>query len=120
MKSVLIIAHGSRKSQQNDLFFDIINMVKEMVGDDYYVDGAFMSFSEMNIEFKLKEYIEKNVTEITIVPYLLFAGNHVKNELPLKVNRFMADYPEIKVVYRESLGVDRRLAEIIVDRIYGK
>ncbi len=120
MKSVLLVAHGSRKSQQNDLFFDIIDMVKDIVGDDYYVDGAFMSFSEMNIEFKLKEYIEKGVTEIMIVPYLLFAGNHVKQTIPSKVDRIMADYPEIKVVYKDSLGVDRRLAEIIVDRIMDK
>ncbi len=117
MKSVLLVAHGSRKSQQNDLFFDIIDMVKEIVGDEYYVDGAFMSFSEMNIEFKLNEYITKGATEIIIVPYLLFAGNHVKNSIPTKVDKFMADYPNIKVVYKESLGVDRRLAEIIVDRI---
>ncbi len=117
MKTVLLVAHGSRKSQQNDLFFDIINMVKEIVGDEYYVDGAFMSFSEMNIEFKLKELIEKGTTEIIIVPYLLFAGNHVKQTIPFKVDRYMQDYPNIKVTYKDSLGVDRRLAEIIVDRI---
>ncbi len=117
MKTALLVAHGSRKSQQNDLFFDIINMVKDIVGDEYYVDGAFMSFSEMNIEFKLEELIKMGATEIVIVPYLLFAGNHVKQTIPFKVDRFMQDYPSIQVTYKDSLGVDRRLAEIIVDRI---
>ncbi len=117
MKSALLVAHGSRKSQQNDLFFDIIKMVKDIIGDEFYVDGAFMSFSEMNIEFKLQELIDKGATEIIIVPYLLFAGNHVKQTIPFKVDRFMQNYPNVKVVYKDSLGVDKRLAEIIVDRI---
>ncbi len=117
MKTALLVAHGSRKSQQNDLFFDIIEMVKEIVGDEYYVDGAFMSFSEMNIEFKLEELIKKGATEIVIVPYLLFAGNHVKQTIPFKVDRYMENYPYVKVTYKDSLGVDKRLAEIVVDRI---
>ncbi len=118
MKAVLVVAHGSRQTQQNDVFFDVIEMVREMVDcENYIVEGAFMSFSEMNIDFKLEELIEKGAKEIVIVPYLLFAGNHVKNTIPTKINRYLEKHPEVRVVYKESLGTDRRLAEIIVDRI---
>lgn len=117
MKSVLLIAHGSKKSKQNDMLFDIVDMVREIVGGEYIVDGAFMSFSEMNIDFKLQEIIDKGATEIVIVPYLLFAGNHFLETIPTTVNAFMSMYPKVKVTYKNSLGVDKRLAEIVVDRI---
>ncbi len=118
MKAVLVVAHGSKKTQQNDVLYEIINMVRQNLNsEEYFVEGTFISFKEMNIEFKLKEVIEKGATEIIIVPYLLFAGNYVKNIIPTKIDRFMESYPNIKILYKESLGVDKRLAEIIVDRI---
>lgn len=117
MKSVLLIAHGSRKSQQNDMLFDIVDMVRDLIGNEYYVDGALMSFSDMNIEFKLKELIDKGATEINIVPYLLFSGNHVLNTIPNVVDKFMINYNDVEIIYKNSLGIDKRLAEIVVDRI---
>ncbi|MFV0440267.1 MAG: sirohydrochlorin chelatase [Lachnospirales bacterium] len=116
MKAVLLVAHGSRKTQTNDVFFGILELIrKRMPGT--IVDGAFMSFNEMNIEFKLEELIQKGAKEITIVPYFLFSGNHVKNTIPFKVEKILQAYPDVTAVYKESLGIDERLADIIVDRI---
>ncbi len=117
MKFVVLVAHGSRQEKENNVFDNIVEMVRDMLGCEYCVEGAFMSFSDMNIEYKLEEVIKKGATEICIVPYLLFAGNHVKETIPSKVNTFMANYPNIQVTIKDSLGIDKRLAEIVVDRI---
>ncbi len=116
MKAVLLIAHGSRKEQSNEIFFDVIEMVSELMPDTY-IDGAFMSFHDVDIDFKLEEFIKKGIDEIVIVPYLLFAGNHVKQTIPYKVDKFLENYPDVKVSYKNSIGIDKRLAEIVVDRI---
>ncbi len=117
MKFVILVAHGSRQAEQNDVFVQVIDLIREILDDEYSIDGAFMSFSEMNIETKLKEVIDKGAKEIIIVPYLLFAGNHVIETIPKKVDSFMKNYPDVKIIYKESFGADKRLAEIIVDRI---
>lgn len=117
MKSVLLIAHGSSKTDQNEVFLQMIDMVRQLSNGQYNIEGAFMSFSNMDISTKLKELIDKGTTEIVIVPYLLFAGSHVKETIPQEVEKFMVGYPNVNVIYKDSLGVDKRLAEIILDRI---
>ncbi len=42
------------------------------------------------------------------------------NVIPNMIKECTADYPNIKVVMGEPLGVDPRLADILVDRITGQ
>ncbi len=116
MKSALVIAHGSRKDSTNDMFFEILEMVKEM-SPDTHVEGAFISFSDIDIESSLEKLVNMGSTEIDIIPYLLFAGDHFNSTIPEKTEQFMKNHKDVKVNYKKSLGVDRRLAEILVDRI---
>lgn len=116
MKAVLIIAHGSRKTQTEVEFDGILELVKNMM-PEVKIEGAFMSHNDKSIDQKLNEFIELGVTEIVIVPYFLFSGNHVKNSIPFKVERILNEHPEISVEYRTPFGIDKRLAEIVVDKI---
>lgn len=116
MTSVLLIAHGSRKNQTVDEFYDVVNIVKKML-PDRIIEGTFMSCSDTNIESKLKELVDYGSTEIIIVPYFLFSGNHVKNTIPFQVEKFLHEHKKVKITYKEPFGVDIRLAEIIVEKI---
>ncbi len=118
MKAALVIAHGSRKQQSNEVFDSILNGVKESLhNQDIIVKGAFISFKEMSIESQLESLIIDGATEIAIIPYLLFAGNHVLKSIPHKVEAFLKDYPNVKVTYKTPLGADNRLVEIVVEKI---
>ncbi|MFV0520150.1 MAG: sirohydrochlorin chelatase [Lachnospirales bacterium] len=117
MKSVLIIAHGSKDTKENDAFVEIINMVSEILGSEYIVDGIFISLKDIDFNYKLEELVENGIENITIVPYFLFSGRHIKNTIPNMIKDFVKKYPNIEVNLKNSLGIDRRLAEIVVDRI---
>lgn len=116
MKSVLLIAHGSRKSIAEEEFYSILHMVQKRI-PSIRVEGAFMSCNDTTIEQKLEELTKDGATEIEIIPYFLFSGNHVKNSIPFRVEKFLHGQPGIKVSYKSALGIDQRLAEIVVDRI---
>lgn len=116
MKSILLVAHGSRKTQTEEEFYSILELVRELLPDNK-VEGAFMSCNDNSIEQKLNEMIDCGDDEIVIVPYFLFSGNHVKNSIPFKVEKVLREHKDIKVTYKEAFGVDRRLAEIVVDKI---
>jgi len=53
------------------------------------------------------------------VPYFLFMGIHLKEDIPNMVAECAASFPGIRITMDEPLGVDERLADILVDRIKG-
>jgi sirohydrochlorin ferrochelatase len=83
------------------------------------IECAFMEFSDRTVEKGVSALAARGVTEIKVVPYFLFTGNHLKRDIPNTVADCAASYPGITITMAEPLGVDERLADILVDRIKG-
>jgi len=116
MKGVLVIAHGSRAKETETALEAVISMVRKKA-PEIVIEPAFMEFSERTFERGVAALAEKGVTEIKIVPYFLFLGMHLKEDIPEMATRCAAGFPNIKIVMGKPLGVDERLADIVVDRI---
>ena len=116
MKGVLVIAHGSREKGTGATLESVLSMVKAKLPDTV-IEYAFMEFSERTVEKGVSALAAKAVTEIKIVPYFLFMGIHMKEDIPNTVAECAACFPGIKITMGEPLGVDERLADILVDRI---
>ena len=118
MKGVLVIAHGSRIKETENTLVSILNRVRERM-PDICIEHAFMEFSEQTPAKAVQSLIDKNVTEIKVVPYFLFTGVHISEDIPNIFKKCMADHPNIGIVMGEPLGADARLADILIDRIQG-
>ena len=116
MKGVLVIAHGSRATETEATLDSVVAMVREKLPETV-IECAFMEFSERTIEKGVAALVGQSVTEIKAVPYLLFMGIHMKEDIPEKVAACAAAYPGVSISMGEPLGVDERLASILVDRI---
>ena len=118
MKGILVVAHGSRVKETENTLASILSMVREML-PDICMEFAFMEFSEHTLEKAVRSLVERHVTEIKVVPYFLFMGIHLREDIPKMIQECTTDYPNLKVSVSEPLGADRRLAEILVERIKG-
>ena len=116
MQGILVVAHGSRAKETEATLEAIVGMVKAKLPDTI-IECAFMEFSERTIEKGVSALVSKSVTEIKVVPYFLFMGIHMKEDIPNLVAECAAVYPGVKITMAEPLGLDMRLAEIIIDRI---
>ena len=117
MKGVLVIAHGSRAKETETDLKEVLDIAMEKV-NDVYIEHAFMQFSDRTIESGIANLAEKKVTEIKIVPYFLFTGIHIREDIPDIVGECMKNYPGIKIVTGEPIGNDKqRLAEILAGKI---
>ncbi|MCL2046068.1 MAG: CbiX/SirB N-terminal domain-containing protein [Oscillospiraceae bacterium] len=116
MKGVLVIAHGSRATETEAVLDAIVEMVRENL-PDRMIECAFMGNSDRTAEKAVAALAENNVSEIKIIPYFLFMGIHLKEDIPEMVAELVKDYPEIEISMTDSLGADRRLAEIVIDKI---
>jgi len=116
MKGVLIVAHGSRAKETEATLDAVLVMVKEVLPETT-IECAFMEFSDRTLEKGISALAAKGVTEIKLVPYFLFSGIHIKEDIPDMAAECAANYPGVKITMGEPFGADKRLAEILVDRI---
>jgi len=116
MRGILVIAHGSRATETEATLESILEIVKNTLGD-CILEHAFMELSEKTIEIAIDNLLDKGITEIKVVPYFLFAGIHIREDIPKKISKYMADKPHINIIMGEPLGIDSRLCYILVDRI---
>lgn len=118
MKGILVVAHGSRAKETEATLEKVLNMAKKKISNEI-IEYAYMEFSEKTISTAVKSLIEQGVSEIKIVPYFLFDGIHLKEDIPNMVKKCMLDNPNINITMGATLGADERLADILVDRIKG-
>ena len=118
MQGILVIAHGSRAKETEATLESVLSMVKAKL-PGICIECAFMEFSDRTIEKGVSTLAAMGVTEIKIAPYFLFMGIHMKEDIPNMAAECAANFPDIKITMGEPLGVDERLADILVDRIKG-
>ncbi|PKM83528.1 MAG: cobalamin biosynthesis protein CbiX [Firmicutes bacterium HGW-Firmicutes-13] len=113
---IILLAHGSRRETANDVLTQLANMVQDDLNSDK-VSRAFLQFSTPGLEEALREQVEAGIKEITVVPVFLFNGIHLEEDIPQLLNSERDKYPEVKIIFAEPIGADRRIGEIIKDRI---
>jgi len=116
MKGVLVLAHGSRARETEKALESVLSMVRAKL-PGVTIECAFMENSDRTIEKGVSALAAKGVKEVKVVPYFLFLGIHMKEDIPEMISACAANFPDIKFSMGEHLGIDERLADILVDRI---
>lgn len=118
MKGIMVLAHGSRVKETTDTIESIVKMVKEKIGgSDMPIEIAYMELCAPDIPTTVKKLVDMGVDEIKVVPYFLFKGIHIKEDIPNELKAALEGHENIKVTMGETLGADPRLADILADRI---
>ncbi len=116
MKAILILAHGSREKNTLNTLEKITQMTKNQL-PNVLIETAYMEFSDINLEKGLDILVGKGANEIIVVPYFLFEGIHIREDVPGEIKEYLKDHPDISVKMGKTLGVDLRLADVLADRI---
>jgi len=114
--AILIMAHGSRIANANDAALEVARMVQGMTDIDI-LEVAFRELHEPNIQQGIDKCVAKGAKKILLVPYFLFMGAHVQHDLPQEIREAQKRHPGLEMTMGPHLGVHRKLAEIVVERI---
>lgn len=114
--AILLMAHGSRISEANDAAREIAGMVKTMTGYDI-VEVSFREQHQPNIQKGIDACVAQGAEQILLMPYFLFIGAHVLEDLPEELSAAKKRYPGVNFAMGKPLGAHRKLAEIVVERI---
>ncbi|MFT5692144.1 MAG: sirohydrochlorin ferrochelatase [Oceanicoccus sp.] len=114
MKSLLIIAHGSRRGSSNQEVIDLAKQLQKSLQDQYaVVTTAFLELAEPSIYAGLNACVKLGATEITVLPYFLAAGRHVIEDVPSEVNRFREETPEITIEILQHIGAMPTILDVM-------
>ena len=114
--AILLMAHGSRIPEANDAAREVAAMVKEMTPYEI-VAVSFRELHEPNIQQGIDSCVAQGAERILLIPYFLFMGAHVLHDLPEEITMAKARHPGLLLEMGPHLGVHRKLAEIVVERI---
>lgn len=113
---VLLLAHGSRAKETQDTLNAVADMVRAKC-PGRAIEVAYMEFCDVNIEKGLGALKDRGVTNVKVVPYFLFDGIHIREDIPEELAKFVEKNPDMTVTLGKTLGADERLADIVADRI---
>jgi sirohydrochlorin ferrochelatase len=114
--ALLLMAHGSRIPEANDAVREIAAMVKKMTAFDI-VEVSYREMHLPNIQQGIDACVAQGAERILLIPYFLFIGAHVREDLPEEMARAKERYPQVEFAMGSHLGVHRKLAEVVVDRV---
>ncbi len=114
--AILLMAHGSRIAEANDAARQIAAMVREMTGYEI-VEVSFREQHLPNIQAGIDACVAQGAKRILLIPYFLFVGAHVQEDLPEEMAEAKKRYPQVEFAMGTHLGAHRKLAEIVVERI---
>src|SRR6476661_640540 len=114
MKAILLIDHGSRRGEANEMMDCMANLVQAMAGPDVVVRFAHMELAEPSIAAGVRSCAEGGATELIVFPYMLSPGKHSTGDIPRLVAEASADFPGLDIRVTSAFGVHEKLAELIL------
>jgi sirohydrochlorin cobaltochelatase len=118
MKGTLIIGHGSRSKDAKEAFYQIVEQLKTDRNEE--VEGCFMEISEPYIPETIERMYKKGVRELTVLPYFLFNGIHIKEDIPEILSTTKAQYTDLTIHMAQPMGYHKALVEILKERLVGE
>ena len=113
--ALIILAHGSKREETKQTLAEISAMVKAK-GDYSIIEETYLQFCKPTLNDAVAKLTSQGITKIVIVPYFLFKGIHNTEDIPEELNKIKAENPGLEIFFAEPLGIDERLAQIVLER----
>jgi sirohydrochlorin ferrochelatase len=116
MKAILLIDHGSRRTEANEMLDCMANLVQAVVGPEVVVRHAHMELAEPSIAAGFRACVDAGAAEVVAFPYMLSPGRHATGDIPALVAEAARAFPGVRWRVTGAFGVHERLAEVILER----
>jgi sirohydrochlorin cobaltochelatase len=109
--ALLIAAHGSRDESGTSEFRAFAEAWNRLRPDRLQAAG-FLEFARPTIGEALETLVERGAKTITVVPAMLMAAGHVKNDVPSEIAEGRARHPGVTFHMARALDIHPALLEL--------
>jgi precorrin-8X/cobalt-precorrin-8 methylmutase len=114
---IVIAGHGSRDPEGVRDFESLVGVVKRRVPAPQQVTHGFLEFARPTIAEAVRANIDAGSRIISVVPAVLLAATHAKNDLPAEVLALRQEFPDVAIHYGAPLHLHPLVLRIVRERI---
>ena len=114
-RAVLIVDHGSRRAEANELVETLARALLSRV--DRIVKIAHLEAAEPDISQGIDACVAEGAQAITVLPFFLAPGRHTIEDVPAQATEAAARHPGLTVRVAEPVGTHPMLVEILHERL---
>lgn len=115
--AMIIVDHGSRRAQANQLLHTIAQQLQETSGSRFLtVQPAHMELAEPSLETAFSKCLIQGATEIVVSLFFLSPGRHATSDIPDMIAEIQKRYPGLRIVVTDPLAPDPRLNHLLLHR----
>ncbi len=119
-RSLLIVAHGSRRGASNDEVRVLTrDLGGRLAGEFREVRCAFLELAEPDIGQGIEDCLAGGAEAVLVLPYFLSAGRHVVSDVPREVETKSREHPEARIELLPYLGAAPGLGEFMAGLVRG-
>ncbi|MEW4565233.1 CbiX/SirB N-terminal domain-containing protein [Bremerella sp. JC770] len=113
---IIIVDHGSRRAESNDLLLEVVALFRQSAGYEI-VEAAHMELAEPSIADAFQKCVDQGATRIVVHPYFLSPGRHWHEDIPRLAQEAAANHPGITHLVTAPLGLHPLMAKVMQERI---
>ena len=113
---LVIAGHGSRDADGTREFEEALMLLKQRQPDRVITHG-FLEFATPTIDEALRENVRMGSRKIVMVPGILFAASHGKNDMPVELLSVKPEFPKVEFHYGGPMGIHPLLLKLFQERI---
>ena len=114
--AILVCGHGSRDQAAVAEFLRMVEALKRKLPETD-LDHGFLEINEPSITQSLETLYLRGCRQISVLPAMLFAAAHVRDDIPGLLSAFQQDHPDCHITLGRELGVSPDLIDAAADRV---
>ncbi|MEE9321686.1 MAG: CbiX/SirB N-terminal domain-containing protein [Granulosicoccus sp.] len=118
MKALLLVAHGSRRTESNKEVERLAARLAGKAASRYDIIGpAFLELAAPSIPDAIENCIQQGADSVQVLPYFLACGAHVADDIPQQVAIKQQQYPEVDIRIADYLGTSDEMVDVLLKLI---
>ncbi|MDC8756772.1 precorrin-8X methylmutase [Janthinobacterium fluminis] len=113
---IVVAGHGSRDPDAVREFEALVELVRARAPNDV-VSHGYLEFSSPTIAEAVAANLAAGARQVAVVPGVLLAARHAKNDMPAEVLALARDYPDIDFHFGAPLNLHPQLLQLAQERI---
>jgi sirohydrochlorin ferrochelatase len=113
---VVVVDHGSRRGESNDLLLAVAAMFREGSGIEI-VEPAHMELAEPTIAEAFAKCVARGARTVVVFPYFLSPGRHWSEDIPRLAGEAAASHPGVQHLVTAPLGLHSLIGQVMAERI---
>jgi sirohydrochlorin cobaltochelatase len=109
--AIMFVGHGSRDREGTEEFQRLVELYRRAEPERIVAYG-FLEFAAPVIGEGIAACVERGARAITVLPGMLMAAGHAKNDIPSEIHAARLQYPHVEFRYGRHLHTHAKIIEL--------